>query len=87
LKEVQIELAKPPSTRPEIGVDNLAVNLTAGMTRDAACKLLTRMGENEDLNPFARIGAVRLLSELQHWTEPGTRVGVVIQLGNVEKDL
>jgi hypothetical protein len=83
LKVVQIELAKPLR-----GDDSLVAKLSTGMSRASACELLAKMGENTDINPNARISALRLLAELNNWAAPGASTPTTnIYLGKLENDL
>jgi hypothetical protein len=83
LKAVQIELAKPLA-----GSDSLVEKLSTGMSRAAACDLLATMGQNDDINPNARIAAVRLLAELNNWaTAEKTQQTTNIFLGKTEENL
>lgn len=85
LKIVQVELAKPVQGG---GGDALATKLSTGMSRVAACELLATMGQNTDLNPNARISAIRLLAELNNWAAPEAASPTTnIYFGTVEKDV
>lgn len=83
LKIVQVELAKPANNN-----DSLATKLSTGMSRMAACELLATMGQNTDLNPNARISALRLLAELNNWAAPEAASATTnIYFGTIEKDV
>jgi hypothetical protein len=83
LKVVQIELAKPLA-----GSDSLVEKLSTGMSRAAACDLLATMGQNIDINPNARIAAVRLLAELNNWAAPENAAPTTnIYFGKTEANL
>jgi hypothetical protein len=57
------------------------------LTRAEATSLLTDLIKSDRTPHNVKVQALKLLADLEKWTEQGAHVGIVIQLGTVEQGI